>query len=486
MTTPIDASSTKTKRWHDLDALRAIAMLLGIGLHAAISFTPDVTDWVQDSQQHEAFGFFVAAIHGFRMPVFFLMSGFFTAMLWRRRGMVSLLKQRFKRIFLPLLLGMGTVFPLLIVAFVVADGLDTTDDNMLEAAERGDIVALTEFQDDGEELNATYRDSTLLHAATSAGQIEVVLWLIENEVDVNALDGDGHTALDLAEEYSYPAIAYLLRQRGGLSDQAEESGILIQLMDGEIFAHLWFLWHLCWLMIGFALIVTILDQLALPTLPSEFVLSWKRYLWLVPLTMIPQTFMEFPSVGSDTSSGLLPMPHVLGFYAIFFGFGALYYHYHEEAGDDTQWWRMTLPMGLLVIFPLALITTYGAEEAGSTNWTLPAVLTQAIYPWVMTFGLMGLFRHFFAQESKTMRYISDSSYWLYLAHLPLIVLFQGVVWDWQFPAILKFTLICVIVTGGLLFVYEYLVRYRWLGTFLNGPRYRTTQLPAQALPQGAD
>ena len=56
-------------------------MLLGIVLHAALAFTPDV--WVvQDKERHDLFGLLVEAIHGFRMPVFFLMSGFFTAMLW--------------------------------------------------------------------------------------------------------------------------------------------------------------------------------------------------------------------------------------------------------------------------------------------------------------------------------------------------------------------------------------------------------------------
>jgi hypothetical protein len=85
-------------------------MLLGIGLHAALSFMP--LFWpVQDSRQSDFFGVIVAAIHGFRMPVFFVMSGFFTAMLWRRRGLRSVLWHRFRRIFLPLLLGLITVVP---------------------------------------------------------------------------------------------------------------------------------------------------------------------------------------------------------------------------------------------------------------------------------------------------------------------------------------------------------------------------------------
>ncbi|MBT4209173.1 acyltransferase family protein, partial [Candidatus Woesearchaeota archaeon] len=75
-----------SERRHDLDALRAVAMLLGIALHAGLSF--GTFGWiVQDSRTHWAFDLVVAAIHGFRMPMFFVVSGLFTAMLWRRRGL---------------------------------------------------------------------------------------------------------------------------------------------------------------------------------------------------------------------------------------------------------------------------------------------------------------------------------------------------------------------------------------------------------------
>ena len=92
-----NSSAAVLGRRHDLDALRAFAMLLGIALHGALSFLP--IPWpVRDGQQQELFGWLVSAVHGFRMPVFFVMSGFFTAMLWRRRGLRSLLGHRFRRV----------------------------------------------------------------------------------------------------------------------------------------------------------------------------------------------------------------------------------------------------------------------------------------------------------------------------------------------------------------------------------------------------
>ncbi|HAA48980.1 MAG TPA: hypothetical protein DCE43_04625, partial [Planctomycetaceae bacterium] len=102
-------------RRHDLDALRAGAMLLGIVLHAAISFMPGAEGgWaVHDTQQHEAFAVVLSVIHGFRLPLFFMVSGFFTAMLWRRRGLNALVVHRCKRILIPCLVGVATVIPMI-------------------------------------------------------------------------------------------------------------------------------------------------------------------------------------------------------------------------------------------------------------------------------------------------------------------------------------------------------------------------------------
>ncbi|MHC4606447.1 MAG: acyltransferase family protein, partial [Planctomycetota bacterium] len=106
-------------RRHDLDALRGFAMLLGIALHAGLSFVE--FPWVvQDSRQHALFGVFFLAVHAFRMPLFFLLSGFFTAMLWRNRGMSRLIRHRWRRIVLPLLLGLVTVTPTVWAVIILA------------------------------------------------------------------------------------------------------------------------------------------------------------------------------------------------------------------------------------------------------------------------------------------------------------------------------------------------------------------------------
>ena len=94
------------KRFHDLDALRGYAMLLGIVLHGLMSFIV-IPFWpAQDRYQStEVVGAILLFIHGFRLPLFFLISGFFTAMLWRKRGLRGLFKQRAFRILIPLMLG---------------------------------------------------------------------------------------------------------------------------------------------------------------------------------------------------------------------------------------------------------------------------------------------------------------------------------------------------------------------------------------------
>jgi hypothetical protein len=211
---------TSTRR-HDLDALRAVAMLLGIVLHAALSFLPG--PWMaQDSQQSVIFGLPIAAIHGFRMALFFLISGYFTALLWRKRGLRELIKQRFKRIFLPCMLGLVTIVPVTWVAIAIAvQGGSSSSatkgaDDIWNAAVRGETDKVEHHLSQGthvDQLHPVWGTPALTIAALH-DRLEVVSLLLDKGADVNRTSRDGGTALHAAAFLGRETVVKLLLEKG--------------------------------------------------------------------------------------------------------------------------------------------------------------------------------------------------------------------------------------------------------------------------------
>ncbi|MEO1980627.1 MAG: acyltransferase family protein, partial [Fuerstiella sp.] len=390
-------------RRHDLDALRAIAMLLGIVLHGALAYMPiPEAAWpVQDVHQSPAYAIFMAAVHGFRMPLFFLISGFFTAMLWRKRGLTALVKHRGNRILKPMFISMLTIMPVVfLVGEVAKEGAVPSQENAVTdiwtAAAKNDAETLKQSLTGGispDELEPVL-GATALSTAAAHGNVAAIELLIDNGADVNARNRDGATPLHAAAMYGRAAAVRVLIQHGAgghaknrigetpadmlkadgtrmliltvltgvpsdnLTGREEVSQMLAKidqsptgqlrsspdrepiesesisattqppdaillLMLFPLLGHLWFLSFLCWLVAAFALYTK-----------AATLLTWKpsawwatssiRYAWLIPLTIVPQSMMGllFPNFGPDTSAGLLPMPHILLYYAIFFFFGA--------------------------------------------------------------------------------------------------------------------------------------------------------------------
>lgn len=99
----MSASETvQSERLHGLDALRGGALLLGVVLHASMSFFP-VQVWIVADDQRSIWAsglFFV--IHLFRMATFFLIAGLFAHMMLDRRGVGGFVKDRLIRIAGPL------------------------------------------------------------------------------------------------------------------------------------------------------------------------------------------------------------------------------------------------------------------------------------------------------------------------------------------------------------------------------------------------
>lgn len=105
-----------TAREHHWDGLRAILMLLGIPYHAAMSYPP-VGNWIVNSHEN-AYGTANLAqfIHIFRMPAFYVIAGYFAALLLARRLPGEWLKGRFKRLGIPLVVSFILLCPILNLA----------------------------------------------------------------------------------------------------------------------------------------------------------------------------------------------------------------------------------------------------------------------------------------------------------------------------------------------------------------------------------
>lgn len=92
------------ERLHALDAVRGIALLLGIVLHGTMSFMPGIAATglpMVDQSQSDTLGIVFYLIHVFRMSAFFLIAGFFAHLVYHRRGVKEFVKDRSKRILVP-------------------------------------------------------------------------------------------------------------------------------------------------------------------------------------------------------------------------------------------------------------------------------------------------------------------------------------------------------------------------------------------------
>jgi glucans biosynthesis protein C len=118
---------TETKqepqRLHALDAIRAAALLLGIVLHACLSFVPGIPAelWpISDIHKSTALGITMFVIHIFRMSVFFLIAGLLSRALLQRLGLKAFCVNRAARILAPLALGWVVCFALIIAVVLWA------------------------------------------------------------------------------------------------------------------------------------------------------------------------------------------------------------------------------------------------------------------------------------------------------------------------------------------------------------------------------
>jgi peptidoglycan/LPS O-acetylase OafA/YrhL len=101
-------------RFHGLDACRAAAMMLGLFFHGAISFISMPIGWaIRDRSAHPLVDVFVWVCHTFRMPVFFLLAGFFGRLLYEKLGPGPFVRHRAKRLLVPFIVTLIPLMPTL-------------------------------------------------------------------------------------------------------------------------------------------------------------------------------------------------------------------------------------------------------------------------------------------------------------------------------------------------------------------------------------
>jgi glucan biosynthesis protein C len=109
------------ERLHALDAVRALALILGVFFHATMSFLPGQQLWVvADVERSQAMGGTFFLLHIFRMSLFFFVAGLFAHLSLRKRGTRGFVIDRLKRVGVPLVAGWPILFALIIAVAVWA------------------------------------------------------------------------------------------------------------------------------------------------------------------------------------------------------------------------------------------------------------------------------------------------------------------------------------------------------------------------------
>jgi len=360
------------RRYDYLDNLRALAMLSGVLFHAALAYSPLAHAFLPTADRQSSTGVDVVIwfLHLFRMPLFFVVAGFFTAMLVARRGLGGMLRNRARRIALPFLLFCPLVF-----------------------------LAL--------------KHSTLQAA--------------------------------LSVEHPSPVLAMIrdLLQGPGLPDLPPGTG------------HLWFLYYLLF----FYVLVWVARSLELDRLGAFLRgLGPAWWLGLLPLLMAP----ALASVGAPAPApeSLLPQFWAFGFFGPFFVAG---YFLHGQEGllDRLRPFAPWLFLASVLAYAAAcLLWQAQPPDVQAPFASLPVAWLEACIGVWMTAACLVAGRALLDRRNAVLRYLADTSYWVYLVHLPVLFALQYGLLDIELPWPAKFAIAVAATFAVCLSGYHLLARSR--------------------------
>ena len=253
---------------------------------------------------------------------------------------------------------------------------------------------------------------------------------------------------------------------------------------GLNFLHLWFLYILCWLYAG----VLVLRRVVGAVDRQRVSIKWLDRLvcraWISPfrsvLLAVPISAALFlqPNwvwwFGVPTPGYTLIPPAVpLFVYGYVFGLGWLLDRQRELLDHLGNSWLTRLLIGLAAA---SVCLTMAGPEASSTpindsGTKLTYAASYGIALLSLTLSFIGLGVRFLGRASPVVRYVSDASYWMYIAHLPIVMALQTWLLFSELHWAIKFVTVNVATCFVLLLTYRYWVRSSWIGLMLNGRRH---------------
>ncbi|MBX3431657.1 MAG: acyltransferase family protein [Hyphomonadaceae bacterium] len=197
----------------------------------------------------------------------------------------------------------------------------------------------------------------------------------------------------------------------------------------------------------------------------------------------PHWMMWFGIPTPDT--GLVPNTAALVAYGLAFGFGWLLNRQPQILESwGSRWAFYVLPaMGatagaLMLAGGAAPVVT--VSEQSFTTLSFAALYAFACWAW--TIAIIGFAVRHLSGHSPLRRYLADASYWIYIVHLPIVIVLQTLLAPYPWPWFAKYPLILSVAFVIMLASYQWFVRYSWIGAILNGKKHKPQKV-ARGAPQ---
>lgn len=242
-------------------------------------------------------------------------------------------------------------------------------------------------------------------------------------------------------------------------------------------SYLWFLWYLL-----------ILDGVAFSTyllVPRAARRLGRGMRWAIATPLAGIALLAVPTAmalwqqpewtAAAPAGSFVPNLSTLFYYALFFALGATLCRHRElvDAARRDAWKWAACAAGATLPAAVLFASHNSPQLGGSPVIHGAALLIYAMATWTSLIALVGLASRYLNRPRTALRYMADSSYWIYLFHLTPMVLLIALLSTTGLGTPAQFTLIVAGSLAASFATYPLLVRHTPIGWVLNGRRERT-------------